>query len=342
MKNIYTKIKFLTFVICSFFFTSACLEAKDKRELIFADSFPLKHYLSKEAYQWWMKRVTELSDGRITFKHFPAQQLAKGKAALQKISDGSVEVGSIIPGYVSEKLPLNTVVMIPGLISNSTNPSRAYQAMIEDGPVRDEFLKHGVVPLMAGTLPPYQLVLKGQPVKSLKGLEGLKIRSGGGTMNLAVKSVNAQPVSMPSPDIYTAVERGTLDGNLFTHSSLLAYNLHEVVKSSSKNAAFGTVAVCLAMNKDLFESFPEEDQKIFIQAGREMNEHIAQYMDHSILEAQQKLTEAGIELYDIPEGELAKINARLKTVEQSWVERLSGRGLPAQEVLDKFKELLKQ
>src|SRR5699024_8594493 len=103
--------------------------------LKFADSFPLEHYLSSEGMVWWMERVTELTDGEVTFTHFPAEQIAKADNILQKVRDGVVEAGYIGIGYVTDRMPLNGVAMLPGLSKNAVTGSLAYWDVIKNGPL---------------------------------------------------------------------------------------------------------------------------------------------------------------------------------------------------------------
>ena len=152
--------------------TVGCVPAQ-ARTLMFADSFPLSHTLSTDGTQRWMKQVETLTDGEIDFRHFPAEQLAKAGEILQKIEDGVIQAGYIGTGYVSDELPLNGALMLPGEVRDTVNASQAYwQLLKNDTPLRQEFLDNGVVPIYAVMLPPYQLVLKRGPVSELGDLRG--------------------------------------------------------------------------------------------------------------------------------------------------------------------------
>lgn len=88
------------------------------RSLMFADSFPPSNTLSKEGTVFWMHRVEELSDGDVSFRYFPNEQLAKADEILQKIQDGVAQAGYIGIGYVSDSMPLNGAIMLPGEVSD--------------------------------------------------------------------------------------------------------------------------------------------------------------------------------------------------------------------------------
>ena len=313
---------------------------KSKVVIQFADSYSTDHYLSKEGCVWWMERVEELSLGDIEFQHFPAQQLVTATDSVDKISDLTVDAGTICPSYVADKLPLNTVVMLPGLARSAVATSSAYQEMLQSGPIRDEFLKHNIVPIMAVTLPAYQLILTTNPKRSLPALEGLKIRSAGGTMDLAVRAVGGQAVSMPAPEIHMAMQKGALDGTLITYSSALSYHLEEVIQSASENGSFGTFALTIGMNKSVFYKLTPRQQAIILRAGEEASRHLASYMDRALLKDKMILRRKNIVFFTFPEEEIVRIYHALYKVEDQWIHHIKQLNLPAEKILAQFKSLM--
>lgn len=327
--------------LATVFFAAAGAQAQSIT-LTFADSFPLTHDLSKEGMVYWMKRAEKLSNGAVTFTHYPAEQLIKARALFGAISSGTVDAGYIANAYFTDKLPLNGVADIPGAISSSVNGSKSYWKLLnEDGPLKSEFLGNNVVPLAFIVMPPYQLVLRGKAIADIKDLRGLKIRSGGGIQNLTIAAVGATPVSMTAPDIYLGIQRGTLDGTLLSAISLKPYKLGEVVKSITQNVPFGSPAIGLGMNAAKFRSLPKNVQSALVQAGHDMVEHLSGYLDGGIAEAESELKKGGIAVYEPSAKVQQEIAARLKTVAADWAKRVGERGLPADKILADFMDRVK-
>ncbi|WP_282153345.1 TRAP transporter substrate-binding protein DctP [Ruegeria atlantica] len=302
----------------------------------FADSFPLEHYLSKEGMVFWMNRAEELSGGEIDFRHFPAGQLAKAKGILQKVRDNAVQAGYVGIGYVSDRMPLNGASMIAGMTGESLPGSKAYWKLVKEGALRHEFDENGVVPLFAAVLPAYQLVLAGEPISSTDELKGKKIRSSG-TLNLAVEAFEGTPVSLPAPDIYLGIQRGTLDGSLLPPGSVKPYNLQEVIGSTSTNGSFGTFAITAVMNADAFNALSPEQQAALVQAGDETVEHLGTYQDGKVAEALQEFRDLGIAVYEFDDATLASLEPMMASVKAAWVARMEERGLNAAEVVSEFE-----
>ena len=65
-------------------------------------------------------------------------------------------------------------------------------------------------------------------------------------------------------------------------------------------------------------------------------------MDSETESLGKEFSELGMNLYEFPPEEQEKINGALESVHDSWVERLAGRGLPAQAALEKYRKAAKQ
>lgn len=320
----------------------ACISSPvSATELTFADSFPLKHYLSKEGMVWWMARVTELSGDSVTFRHFPAGQLAKAKTILSKVHDGAIDAGYIGIGYVTDKLPLTGAAMLPGLSTDPVTGSNVFWQMVKEGSLRAEFDKNKIVPLFAVVLPSYQLALGRDPATGMADLKGIKLRSSG-ALSMTAKAIGAVPVSMSAPEIYLGMQRGTLDGSLLPAISVRPYNIHETIKSFSTNGRFGTFAVTAGMNVKTFNKLNKEQKQAVIQAGEDTVKHLATWMSNSETGEQKKLAELGIKTYALSDEFLTKLDPALESVQKEWTKRMEGRGLDGAAIIEEFKALLEK
>jgi len=312
------------------------------RSLMFADSFPLSHTLSTDGTVWWMNRVKTLTDGDISFRHFPAEQLAKASEILQKIEDGVIQAGYVGTGYVSDELPLNGALMLPGEVRDTVNASRAYwQLLKSDSPLRQEFLDNGVVPVYAIMLPPYQLVLKRGPVSKLADLRGLKLRSTG-SLNLVVQAVGANPVSMAAPDAYLAIQRGTLDGTVLPITSIAPYKVNEVTKSLSTNGRFGSFGITVVMDKATYDGLSESEKKAVDRAGDETVAHLSGVVEKEVATDLAEFRDQGMAVYELPEAMQTALEPKYESAQRDWVKRMKARGLDGQAAIDAYEAALKQ
>ncbi|WP_253449695.1 TRAP transporter substrate-binding protein DctP [Halomonas sp. Y3] len=319
--------------------TSYASTADASVNIRFADSFPLEHYLSKEGMAWWMNRVEELTEGEVTFTHYPAEQLASAGDILQRVRQGAVQAGYVGVGYATDRLPLSGLVMLPGLADDPVAGSEAFWHMVREGSLASEYERSNVVPVFAVILPPYQLVSRTSRPESMSDLSGMRIRSSG-ALNLSVEAIGGTPVSMAATEVYLGMQRGTLDATLFPGISATPYNVQEVTESMSSNGAFGTFAVTAVVRKDVYEALSSEHKEALDQASNETVIHLSTYMNNLEQETISSFSEIGIDVYEFDSQFLEELDESLSTVQQGWVKRMEGRGLDAQSALDEYKSLL--
>ncbi|WP_253913117.1 TRAP transporter substrate-binding protein DctP [Pseudoruegeria sp. HB172150] len=296
------------------------------------------HIVSVEGTTHWMKAVEEATGGEITFEHFPAEQAAKANALLDAVKNGILDAALIGPSYHSELMPLNSVIGLPGLYGSATEGTEALQAMFEDGPLRDEFTAQGVVPIFAFVLPPYQVLAKAR-LGAPADWEGLDIRTSGATQGLTARSLGAVGISLPGPEIYTAVERGRLDGILFPLASVPAYKLNEVVSHISTNGAFGGYSFVVVVSQSVWDGLSDEAKTAMIDAGKEAAMNVAKAQDDSIGTLLEEWKAAGVDTYELTDEELSAVNTALEEVSADWLARIGGGSDAAQTVLDGFKPM---
>ena len=311
-------------------------------ELRLGDWQSTTHIVSKEGTQKWMADVTEMTDGEVTFQHFPAEQAAKSKELLNAVRNGIIDVGLIGPIYHAEELPLNSVVGLPGFYTSAVEGTEALQAMIKDGPLREELLSAGVVPIFAFVLPPYQILSTDSRLGKPSDWNGLNIRTSGATQAMIARDLGAAGVSISGPEVYSAVETGRLDGILFPLASVPGYNLHEVVKHISTNGSFGGYSFVVIANESTYEGLSQEARDAMLKAGAEAAAHVAEAQDNSVSELTEEWAASGIDVYTFTDEERTTINEAISGAQEEWLERIGKRNPKAADVVAQYKELTSQ
>lgn len=297
------------------------------------------HIVSVEGTTKWMTAVEEATGGKISFEHFPAEQAAKSKAQLDAVRGGILDAALLGASYHAETLPLNSVVGLPGYYGSAEQGTKAIQAMLKEGPLRDEVLATGVTPIFGFVLPPYQILAKSR-VGAPSDWNGIDIRTSGATQAMTARALGGVGISIPGPEVYTAIERGRLDAVLFPLASVLGYKLNEVVSHISTNGSFGGYSFIMVVRSDLFDGLDPDVQEALISTGGEMALQVAQKQDDSVVELLEEWRAEGIDTYSLTQEELDALSSGMELVTQDWVERMGGDS--AQAVLDSYVELTSQ
>jgi len=298
-----------------------------------------RHIVSVEGTTKWMAAVEKATGGAISFDHFPSQQAAKSKAQLDAVNNGILDAALLGASYHADALPLNSVVGLPGFYGSAEQGTVALQKMLAQGPLREEVLASGVTPIFGFVLPPYQ-VLASSRLGMPTDWDALDVRTSGSTQAMTARALGAVGISIPGPEVYTAVERGRLDAVLFPLASVPGYKLNEVVSHISTNGSFGGYSFIMVVRSDLFDSLSADVQAEMVRLGGEAAMHVAQAQDQSVSGLITEWKSQGIDTYEFSADELDTVTSALSTVSADWAKRINNK--QAETVLSTYRKLVSE
>ena len=313
--------------------------ADDDVSLRVADSFPVGHYISENGTKPWMEKIKSLTDGKVNFEYYPAEQLGKSKDMLSLTQAGTTDIGYVAPAFVSDKLPLSVVAELPLPFSKSCEGTSAYWDLVKKGGLLDklEFSPAGVKALWAVVLPPYQLYMANEEAGSLDSIKGKKIRTSGSAKVLLLKKLGAVPVSIPSPEMREALHRGTIDGLLLPQTSVASYGLVSGLKSATGSENFGSFVVTYVISLDRWNAFSPETKKAFDEAGDFAMKNACEFTDSDVANAVAAQEKEGISFKAPNDADQARLKGITSEVASEWAETMDSRGKSGTEVLKTFQ-----
>ncbi len=208
MNNNIKKIIVSIFVMLFAFASLSFAATKHKLKLDTSwDGGPLMEIGAKA----FAKNVSKLSDGRIEIEVFPAGTLGPGLKVSETVKNGVADMGHTWMGYDWGK---DKTTVLFGGYPGSVDTEKMLHWLYRGGGVdlqaefRDQKFDLISMPLFIRTAEVFLHSRK--PVRTLKDLQGLKLRTAGAWLEIS-KSMGAAPVTTPGGEIYTALERGTID-----------------------------------------------------------------------------------------------------------------------------------
>jgi TRAP-type mannitol/chloroaromatic compound transport system substrate-binding protein len=156
-------------------------------------------------------RVAELTDGKFQIRPFAAGEIVPALQVLDAVQAGTVEVGHTAPYYYYGKDP---AFAFASALSFGPN-TRQNMAWWYHGGGADAmaplFKEYGCVAFLAGGTGCQMGGWFRKEIKTVADLKGLKFRIGG-MAGLVVAKLGVVPQMIGGPDIYPALEKGTIDG----------------------------------------------------------------------------------------------------------------------------------
>ena len=209
----------------------------------------------------WAANVEKDSGGRIKVDSYPSMQLGgKPPELMDQAIDGVADIVWTVVGNTPGRYPGTEVFELPFMMTNARAVSRAYWEMFEKH-WKDTDFKN--VHILATWVHGPGLLHTNKPVTTPADLEGLKIRGGSRSINSLLTKLGATPVGMPVPAVPEGLSKGVIDGTTIPWEVTAALKVPELVHNHTEfsGAALYTLTFVLAMNKDKYESLPDDLKK---------------------------------------------------------------------------------
>ena len=289
-----------------------------------------------EGAEHFSAKAAEMTGGKFTIKLFYGQQLSKSKENLDGISLGAFEAAIFCASYHPGKnAPLN-VLDLPFLpLANFAVMRKVHDAVYGHPSAQEALGKWNAFIYMSNILPQYEYMGTGDPPQSVADFKGKRLRALGG-MGRAARMIGATPSTVPAPETYTALQRGTVDAIGFPYSyTFSAYKLDEVADWVTTNMSLGTVNCPSVFNVDAWNALPDQYRELLL--GLKDGAYAAMeaaYKEKDVVN-EKKWREGGkIEMVRIPEEEMAEFRRIAgEPAWNAWVDENKD-DIPAQELLD--------
>jgi len=141
-------------------------------------------------------------------------------------------------------------------------------------------------------------------IEKIEDFKGMKIR----VMPLYIpflKALGASPVTMPPPEIYTAMERGVVEGFMWPRVGMVSWGLQEVTKYMILPGVFQMEPATM-INLDKWNKIPKDLQDIIMDTIQEY-EYIGTMRNYKLVEKEERIREkAGMKNIQLPPKDAEK------------------------------------
>lgn len=231
---------------------------------------------------------------------------------------GLVDVSDIILAYVAGDVPVIEGVDLPGLFPDLDTSVKAHIGFMAAIKKHEDKLG-GVV--LGGYLWPGQYLFSKKPVRGPEDLKGLKVRVYGTAQTEFARALGMEPVSIPFAEVYTALERGTVDAGITGTYPGFALKWYEVTKYIV-DIGHGPVAGTFVMSKRTWDKLTPELRATLTTLGQEFSERGWEVGRRTTKEGIDKNREKGMEIIALtPAMASATKDVTSKVVVPSWIKR---------------------
>lgn len=316
---------------------SVNVDSQDTTTLRFAHFWPATSATHKDVFEPWAKKVEEESKGRIKVEIYPSATLSKADAAYDATAKGTVDIGSQLQGYTNGRFPLTQVAELPGLSNSATQMNCMLQMLYDDEVISSEYEDTHLL-FMMGTGPGGIHTID-RPIRKPSDLSGLRIRRPSAIAGDIIEAAGGTPVGLPATDVYTSLQRGVLDGLSLPWDAMGSFKLIELANTHT-NIPFYSSAIVVTMNKDKYESLPDDLKKVIDDnSGKAMAALAGKVFDGEDEKFMAEAKAKGDVMIDIPDPlNHPDWKGPLEAGTQKYLKDVEALGLDAQMVYQKAQE----
>lgn len=290
----------------------------------------------------WARKVEKDSGGRIKIDLFPSMQLGgKPPALIDQARDGVVDLVWTLPGYTPGRFPKTEAFELPFMPTNGEETSKAFWEYYEKH-LKDEYREFKIIATWVHG--PGLLHVKGEGVRKLEDMKGLKLRGPTRVINQLLSTLGAVPIGMPVPAVPEALSKGVIDGTVIPWEVTKTLRVPELVKTHTQfsgDRALYTATFVLAMNRARYEGLPD-DLKAVIDAnsGLEVSGEAGRVMDEGDGPARQVAIDRNNDIITLNEQETERWRKAAKAVEEAWIAEMTAKGIDAKSLVQDAKDLV--
>ena len=164
----------------------------------------------------------------LTIKVYPGASLVKAQEQWKAMLSGQIDMTSFPLDYASGFHPQFGATLMPGLVKGHAHARRINDsAFLKD---IKGIIEQGGVKVLADAWLAGAFAGKDKCIRKPEDVAGLKMRSAGATFSQMWAGAGASIVSIPSSEVYSALQQGVATGTDTSTGSFVSFRLYEQVK----------------------------------------------------------------------------------------------------------------
>jgi TRAP-type C4-dicarboxylate transport system substrate-binding protein len=250
--------------------------------------------------------VEERSGGALKAAVYPGSSLMKTNAQFSSMRKGALDMSLVPLSYAGGEVAETNIGLMPALVPSYEQGAKWKTA--EVGKMLSKVLDDKGVIIVSWIWQAGGLATRDRPLVAPADAKGMKIRGGSREMDMMLKEAGASVITLPSNEIYAAMQTGAMDGAMTSSTSFISFKLEETAKylTSGRDRTYWFMLEPLMISKEVFTKLPKNQQDLIMAVGAEMEDFgrtNAKQDDKTVEDVYKK---AGAKVFEIDEPTLAK------------------------------------
>jgi len=261
-------------------------------------------------HEWQKRFAAEMQSrigDRVTVEIYPASQLGAIPRMAEGVLLGTIESFITPAAFIIGTEPKLKIFDAPGLFDSPEHLGRT----IHDPDYRqhlEEIALDKDIRIIGAIYNSPFLVLTKEPLTTLDGLDGLKIRTFASPLQQEpLRAFGVNPLPLPLSEVVPALQSGAVDGMLAGMPILTAFKFYDVSKHVT-DLQFSLIVSVNIVNETWFQSQDEEVQKAIVASGRAAETAVLQWGIDNVDRANERWKENGGVLHPLSAEDRNRMN----------------------------------
>jgi TRAP-type transport system periplasmic protein len=279
--------------------------------------------------------VEQRSGGKIKVRLFASGQLGGDLQTVSAIQGGTIDMTVLNAGLLSAQVKEFGLFDLPFLFENGKEADA-----IVDGPfgqrLANALPEKNLVPLGYWELGFRNVSNSRRPITKVEDIQGLKVRVVQSPIYIDLfNTLGANAVPMPFPEVYTALEQKTIDGQENPATLIWNSKLFEVQKYLTFTRHTYNPQLVI-FSKRTWDKLDADEKNLIEEAAAEAKVFQRQYNRDNEAKAVEELKAAGMQVTELAPAEVARLRERTKPVAEKF-----SKEVPEASVKELFAEIEK-
>ncbi len=270
-------------------------------------------------------REVKAANVDLEIRVFPGSSLVKAREQWRAMLKGQIDMTSFPLDYASGFHPQFGATLMPGLVGNHDRAKR-----LNNSPFMQDIkaiIEKGGVKVLADAWLAGAFGSKDKCILEPDDAKGLKVRSAGATFSRMWAGAGASILSIPSNEVYNALQQGVAQATDTSSGSFVSFRLYEQVKclTAPGEETLWFMYEPVLISKRSFDKLKPAQQKALMDASKKAEDYFAaesKKLDDKLVAAYKK---AGVKVVTMSKDQADKWRAvAAKTSYKTFSEKVPG------------------
>ncbi|MCE4557660.1 TRAP transporter substrate-binding protein DctP [Pelomonas cellulosilytica] len=260
--------------------------------------------------------VEKRTGGALKASVYPGSSLMKTNAQFSAMRKGALDMSLVPLSYAGGEVAETNAGLMPALVP-SYEQGAAWKTA-EAGKLLSKVLDDKGVIIVSWVWQAGGVASRTRAMVTPDDAKGLKVRGGSREMDMMLKQAGASVITLPSNEIYAAMQTGAMDAAMTSSTSFISFKLEEIAKhlTSGRQRTYWFMLEPLMISKEVFNRLPKPQQDVIMAIGAEMEVFARDAAKADDQAAAAIYAKAGAKVYDMDEPTLKKWQAIAR--ETAW------------------------